>query len=84
MTRAQILLEEKQQRFLFHLAKIQKKSMSEIVRELIQEKWLQSLKGRKKDPLFKLDGMGHDRARDVSVRHDEYLYGRRAKRNWEK
>ena len=84
MTRAQILLEERQHKFLEKLSRLQKKSMSKIIREWIEEKSIQSLSERKKDPIFEWIGIGHDSASDVSVRHDEYLYGKKAKQRWEK
>lgn len=84
MTRAQILLEKRQHKLLAKIAKLQNKSMSEIVRDWIEEKSVQSMSDRKKDPLFELDGIGHDSASDVSLRHDEYLYGKNAKQRWEK
>lgn len=84
MTRAQILLDKRQHKFLAKMAKQQRKSMSELIRQWIDEKSIQDEQERRKDPLFKLVGMGHDTATDVSIRHDEYLYGKNVKLRWEK
>ena len=74
MTRTQILLEENQYRWLADQARRHKTSLSQILRQMIETHRLSQLRRRHDDPLFRLIGLGKDRARDVSEHHDKYLY----------
>ena len=75
MTRTQVLLEPTQYRWLVEQARRQHKSLSEVLRGLIEARQADSRRDRKADPLFRLIGTGKDRARDVAEHHDRYLYG---------
>ena len=75
MTRTQILLEESQHRWLIVQARRQQKSLSQVLRELVDAQRTKFIRKRHDDPLFRLVGMGPDRVRDVAEQHDRYLYG---------
>lgn len=75
MTRTQILLEPPQYRWLTIQAQRQHKSLSQVLRELIDQQQARPVRLRREDPLFRLIGLGADRARDVAEHHDRYLYG---------
>ncbi|MBI5882198.1 MAG: hypothetical protein HZB91_03735 [Elusimicrobia bacterium] len=74
MVRTQVLFEESQYRWLKSQAAKGGKSLSGLLRELV-EKWRTvAPQTRRKDPLFRLIGAFEDGA-DVAVQHDRYLYG---------
>jgi len=76
MTRTQILLDAAQYRWLTAQARRQRKSVSQLLRELVDARRSVSVRGRQADPLFKLAGLGrHETAADVAAAHDRYLYG---------
>ncbi len=77
MTRAQILLEPWQYQFLGALAQKQHKSISQLVREWIEEKAKQQLAPKNKNPLWDMVGIVRDAPSDMAERHDDYLYGSR-------
>ncbi len=75
MRRAQVLLSEDQYQALKEEGRMTGKSISEIIRNCVD----QHLAGQGRDPLFDLIGSvdaGDDPApEDLAERHDEYLYG---------
>ena len=73
MTRAQILLEPWQYQFMGALAQKEHKSISQLMREWIEEKARQKLADRTSDPLWDIVGILHDAPADMAERHDEYL-----------
>lgn len=83
MFRAQILLDPSRHKILRELARKDRKSVSEIVRELIDRYLREETRPKPDDPLDRLCGIGHDKdgATDVSEHVDEYLYGGR---EWKK
>lgn len=69
MNRAQILLEDWQLHRLHRLAAMEKKSLSQIIREWVSEK-LNEKTGKKKDPLVEAAGMFREEIKE-SVDHKE-------------
>ena len=80
MTRAQILLQPWQYQFLEALAQKEHKSVSQLVREWVEEKARQLAAQKEKDALWDLAGIVRDAPPDMAERHDEYLYGTRSTR----
>ena len=74
MRRTQILLDAVQYRWLTAKARQSRKSLSQVLRELVDEKRAVSGSARRDDPLFCLVGLGQDPTTDVAERHDVYLY----------
>lgn len=75
MIRAQILLKPWQHQFLEALAQKQRKSVSQLVREWVEEKAREQMADRGNDPLWNLVGIVQDAPPDMAENHDEYLYG---------
>lgn len=75
MTRAQILLEPWHYQFLEAVAQKQRKSVSQLVREWIEEKARSQMAKRANDPLWDMVGIVRDAPSDMAEHHDEYLYG---------
>ena len=75
MTRAQILLEPWQYQFLGALAQKEHKSVSQLVREWVEEKAKQLSAQKEKDPLWDLVGIVRDAPPNMAEHHNEYLYG---------
>ena len=72
MYRTQIMLEEKQYEFLKRLSQGKKKSMSRVLREILDS----YSKKTKNFPLMSISGIGDDPF--VSGRdHDKWLYGKK-------
>lgn len=72
--------EEEHER-LRHLAVHEQRSMAEIVREAVST-YLEQKEGKTlteeelaNDPFFKVIGIGRSGMPDISIRHDELLYG---------
>ena len=61
-------------------ARRQQKSVSQLLRDVIDAQREGQVRGRCDDPLFRLVGLGRDPARDVAERHDHYLYRASPKR----
>lgn len=80
MIRTQILLEEVQYRWATAQARRQQKSMSQLLRDVIDAQREGQVRGRRDDPLFRLISLGRDPAHDVAERHDQYLYRAQPKR----
>jgi hypothetical protein len=73
--RTQILLTLAQQRYLKGRAERESRSVSEIVRELVNaemEDWRQAIKD---DPFWDIVGMVAGGDPDAGVEHDHYVYG---------
>jgi hypothetical protein len=68
-------LEAPQYRWLVTQAQRRHQSLSQVLRELIDQQQARPVRQRREDPLFRLIGLGADRARDVAEHHDRYLYG---------
>ena len=75
MKQTNISLEERQYQRVKDLAEREGKSISQIIRELIEESFQLKGEERKEDPIFDVIGMGHGEGELVSRDHDEVLYG---------
>ncbi len=77
MVRAQILLKERQYEALKSRARREGKSLSQVVREAVDETLGERRsRGKKKARLEDLFGLFSDpTAKDVAINHDKYLYG---------
>ncbi len=76
MKRTNIVLEEWQHQYLKDRAEREGKSISAIVRELIETSMRPHKDGIKDDPIFKIVGMfkGKKKKQDICRRHDEIIY----------
>ena len=75
MKQTNISLEERQYQRVKELAEREGKSISQIIRELIEESFVVDEEDRKKDPIFEVIGIGHGEGKPVAKDHDEVLYG---------
>ena len=74
MKRTNIVLEEWQYQYLKDRAEREGKSISALIRELIEAAMRPVEKGLKDDPIFQIVGMFRGGRKDVAEKHDEYLY----------
>ncbi len=76
MKRTNIVLEEAQYQYLKDRAERERKSksISAIVRELIEAAMRPSQESIKDDSIFKIVGMAKGKGRDIARRNDEILY----------
>lgn len=75
--RTQISLDDWQYHLLLDESKKTKKSLSQIIRELISEKFSREhTKKNKKDPIFDIIGIAEGNDPNVARDHDKYLYGK--------
>lgn len=76
MRKTQIYLNDTEYDRLREEAYQRHKTMSSVIRDILVRYWHKPTKERsKKATLLKLIGLGRCGAKDVSVRHDEYLAG---------
>lgn len=76
--RTQLYLEDSQYHFLKDLARSQKRSIAQIIRNWIEEKKRKgALKKYEKDPFFKIRGLFSSGNPDIARNFDSYLYGRK-------
>lgn len=76
--RTQLYLDSSQYEFLKDLARSEKKSIAQIIREWIDERrQKRALAKIEKDPFWELRGIGASGHHDVARRFDEYLYGKK-------
>lgn len=75
MKQTNISLEERQYQRVKELAEREGKSISQIIRELIEESFVVDEAERKEDPIFEVVGIGHGRGEPTARDHDEVLYG---------
>jgi hypothetical protein len=75
--RTQISLEDHQYRMLLDLSRKTRRSISAIIRDLVEEKLSKKPADLKSDPLFGIVGMGEGDGTSVAREHDEVLYGGR-------
>ncbi len=74
--RTQLYLEDSQYQYLKELARKEKKSIANIIREWIEEKRRARTATRYlKDPFFKARGLFSSGVPDMAERFDDYLYG---------
>jgi hypothetical protein len=74
MHRSQIMLKEHQHAYLVGEAQRQGKSISQIVRELIDEH-IARTRDLENDPFFDIIGMVEGDDPNAAVDHDHYVYG---------
>lgn len=76
--RTQLYLEDRQQKILKQYSRSTGKSVGQLVREAVDQVYMRQREiGRpfsKDDPIWNFIGRGRSGRRDISVRHDEYLY----------
>lgn len=77
MKQINISLEERQYQRIKDQAEQEGKSISQIIRELIDERFHPDVEDIKNDPIFKVIGMGGGEDRTVAKDHDDLLYGGR-------
>jgi len=75
--RTQISLEDWQYQMLLDLSRKTRKSLSAIIRDLIEEKFTSKSSAVKSDPVFGIVGLASGDGAAVAREHDEYLYGKR-------
>lgn len=75
--RTQISLEDWQYQMLLDLSRKTRKSLSAIIRGLIEEKFSRKSSAIKSDPLYGIIGLASGDGTAVSMEHDEHLYGKR-------
>ena len=74
--RTQLHLNDSQYQYLKDLAKSERKSVAQIVREWIEEKKKKRVTRRfKHDPIFKMRGIFSSGRPDMGENFDDYLYG---------
>jgi plasmid stability protein len=78
MRRTNVVLEEWQYQYLKERAAREGKSLSALIRELI-EAAVRPEGNIKDDPIFEIVGMAEGTGRDIARRHDEILY----RKDWE-
>ncbi len=79
MVKTQIYLNEKEYEALRHTSYKEKVSVSSIVRRLVDKELLPHKKPRKKsamEALSSLAGLAHETKKNVSEKHDDYLWSR--------
>lgn len=72
--RTQISLEDWQYQALLEMSRKTKKSLSGIIRDLINDKFSKQMIKKDKEPLFKLIGIGAGDGSAAAREHDKYLY----------
>ena len=74
MRQTNISLEEWQYQQLKELADKEGKSISQLIRELIEEKFKLEEEEIEKDPIFEIIGLGRGEGTGVAREHDRILY----------
>ena len=80
MRRTNVVLEEWQYQYLKERAAREGKSMSALLRELIEAAIRPGKGSIQDDPIFEIVGMFRGGRKDVAEKHDEYLYTWEAQR----
>jgi len=75
--RTQISLEKWQYQMLMELSRTTRRSLSAILRDLVDEKLTKTVSDRKKDSLYGIVGMSSGDGASVAREHDEHLYGKK-------
>ena len=74
--RTQISLEGWQYQMLLDLSRKTRKSLSAIIRDLVDEKFTKTPSDRKRDFLFGVVGLASGDGTPVAREHDDHLYGK--------
>lgn len=75
--RTQISLEDWQYQMLQDLSRKTHRSLSAIIRDLLNEKFTKTPSDRRSDSLFGIVGLAAGDGASVAREHDDYLYGKR-------
>lgn len=75
--RTQILIDSWQYQLLNNLSKRSRKSISAIIRELINEKFSKSPQDIQKDSIFNVIGIGSGDGTPCAREHDQFIYQKR-------
>lgn len=75
--RTQVSIEDWQYQTLMDISRKTKKSMSNIIRDLISEKYSGKIRKAKSDPIFGIVGIGTGDRSPAAKEHDKFLYGKR-------
>lgn len=78
--RTQISLEDWQYQALLEISKKTKKSLSNIIRDLLTEKFSKEAIKVKEDSVWSIIGIGSGDDSPVAREHDRFLYAKRKKR----
>ncbi len=74
--RTQLYLEDNQFEYLKNLARSEKKSIAQIIRDWIEEKRQKKMaKNYEKDSFWKICGLFNSGKPDMAQNFDDYLYG---------
>lgn len=74
MRQTNVNLEEWQYQQLKELAAKEKKSLSQLFRELVQERFELEEEEVEKDPLFSIIGLGKGDGTNIAREHDKVIY----------
>lgn len=74
--RTQVSIEEWQYQKLIEASRTKKKSISNIIRDLITEKYSKQPDRRNPDPIFAIVGTGAGNGDAIAKEHDKFLYGK--------
>ncbi|MFZ5994986.1 MAG: hypothetical protein ACOYU4_08380 [Thermodesulfobacteriota bacterium] len=75
MHRTQIYLDETRYQYVMNLAKRQKKSMAQIIRELVDEHIQKRAGQKREDPFFQVIGTAAGTGESIAERYEDVLYG---------
>ena len=75
--RTQISLEHRQYQMLLDLSRKTRRSLSAIIRDLVDEMFAKRPTSLKSDPVSGIVGLGSGNGASVAREHDDYLYGKR-------
>jgi hypothetical protein len=78
--RTQVSLEDWQYQILLEISKKTKKSLSNIIRDLLTEKFSKETIKVKEDPVWSIIGIGSGDGSPVAREHDRFLYAKRNKK----
>ncbi|MFH1148267.1 MAG: hypothetical protein V1736_11250 [Pseudomonadota bacterium] len=76
MHRTQIYLDETRYNYLLGLARKQKKSLAQVIRELIDERIQERVMRKEEDPFYAVIGIAEGTGEPVAERYEDVLYGR--------
>jgi predicted CopG family antitoxin len=78
--RTQISLEDWQYQILLEMSKKEKKSLSQIIREFLSEKFSKQAAKPKEDSVWSIIGIGSGDGSPVAREHDRFLYAKKKKK----
>ncbi|MDP3013295.1 MAG: hypothetical protein Q8M92_03570 [Candidatus Subteraquimicrobiales bacterium] len=75
MHRTQIYLDETRYQYLVNLARRQKKSIAQVIRELVDEHVKKRAGQKEEDSFFKVIGIAAGTGEAIAERYEDVLYG---------